>query len=414
MSRRVFRSPTFPAALAPLRVRVLRRLLLAQLPADLADWLDLVALGALLAFHWERGPAALAALTLSLSIPYVILLPFVGVIIDRSDLRTALIASNLGRAAATAAFVVAPDLPTLLVIALIKSSADAFFTPSKQAALPLLAPANELMAANALSHSINQLAKIAGPALGGALLLLLEPQQVFLVNAAFSLVATLTVLGLPRKLRAEHEGGAPTGFFRELQAGVAVFRARPVLMVALVASAAGFFVIFLYDALIPILIKEIGHPETMFGLAIAAVGAGGVIGALLLGQFGGGHNPLRVMAIGGALSGALVAVIGHVGRGDLALPGPLFLGLFFVLGIANAGMFVPYRTVQQQETPPHMLGRVTAVSEAATTLAMLAGPPLGALLAQSAGVASPFLLGGYALMACGLAFGSFRAGRASR
>jgi predicted MFS family arabinose efflux permease len=414
MSGRVFRSPALPAALAPLRVRTLRRLLFAQLPADLADWLDMVALGALLAFHWERGPAALAALSLSLSIPYVILLPFVGVIIDRSDLRTVLIASNLGRAAATAAFVIAPNLPALLVIALIKSSADAFFTPTKQAAVPLLAPANELMAANALSHSINQLAKIAGPALGGALLLLLDPQRVFLVNAALSMIAALIVLGLPAKLRADTDGETPTGFFREFQAGIAIFRARPVLMVALTASAVGFFVIFLYDALIPILVKEIGFPETMFGLAIASVGAGGVTGSLLLGQFGTHHDPLRVMAVGGVLSGALVAAIGHVGQGDLTLSGLLFLGLFFVLGIVNAGMFVPYRTVQQQETPPHMLGRVAAVSEAVTTLAVLAGPPLGALLAQMGGVATPFLLGGYALVVCGLLLAFVRPARASR
>lgn len=48
-----------PSSLALFVVQRLRRLLVAQAPADLAGGLDLVVLGALLACHWERGPAAL-------------------------------------------------------------------------------------------------------------------------------------------------------------------------------------------------------------------------------------------------------------------------------------------------------------------------------------------------------------------
>lgn len=65
--------PTLPTALTPLAVPRLRRLLAAQVPADLADWLDLVALGTLLAFHWQLGPTALAGLTLPITLPYVVL-----------------------------------------------------------------------------------------------------------------------------------------------------------------------------------------------------------------------------------------------------------------------------------------------------------------------------------------------------
>src|SRR5687768_10041091 len=169
--------PTLPSALAPLEVPRLRRLLAAQVPADLADWLDLVALGTLLAFHWQLGPTALAALMVAIALPYVVLGPPIGVLIDRSDLRLLLIASSSLRAVATAAFAVAPDLPILLALVVLKSSVDAVFTPAKQATIPLPAPANRLMAANGLSHTINQVTKVAGPALGGALVAIPEPKQ---------------------------------------------------------------------------------------------------------------------------------------------------------------------------------------------------------------------------------------------
>jgi hypothetical protein len=50
----------------------LRRLVAAQVPADLADWLDLVALGTLLAFSWQLGQTVLASL-LAVTLPCVVL-----------------------------------------------------------------------------------------------------------------------------------------------------------------------------------------------------------------------------------------------------------------------------------------------------------------------------------------------------
>ena len=164
----------------------------------------------------------------------------------------------------------------------------------------------------------------------------------------------------------------------------------------------GFLVMFLYDGLIALLVKEVGYPSSMFGTAIAVLGAGGVVGALLLGQFGERRDPLVLMAFAGITSGILVATIGHVGRNDISMPLQLFLTTLFAVRIACAGLFVPYRTVLQRETPANLLGRVSAIGEAAIALATLAGPPLGAFLANEAGIASPFLLGGYLTALLGL------------
>ena len=306
--------PSKPTStLALLQEPRLRRLLIAQVPADLADWLDFVALGALVAFHWHLGAPALAAVTLALGLPYVVLIPFLGVIVDRADLRLVLVASNLGRAAATAAFAFAPNLATLLVLAALKSSADALFVPAKQAALPLVAPPDRLMAANGVSHAINQLSKLAGPALGGALIAVLAPQQVFLVNAGLSVIAALLLVGLPLRGPAPRHSAGPRSMWREFREGMALFRTRPRLTLALVAMTVGFFLIFLYDGLIVLLIREIGFSQAMFGFTIAAVGAGGAAGAIALGRYGERRNPLLLMAAGSIASGLLVAATGHVG-----------------------------------------------------------------------------------------------------
>ena len=184
------------------RHRGLPRLLTAQAPADLADWLDFVALGGLLVFHWGVGPVALAWLAVALGLPYVLVGPFMGGLVDRMPLRAALVLSNLGRALATAALVLPGTVPALLAVVFLKGCADSAFTPARQAAIQALAPPEARTMANGVSHAVNQSAKIAGPALGGLLLTVLEPQSVFLVNAAVSALAALILCTLPRDMRS--------------------------------------------------------------------------------------------------------------------------------------------------------------------------------------------------------------------
>src|SRR3954468_9640881 len=99
---------------AILSIPGLRRLMVASVPADLADWLDYVAIIALLIYSWQQGPFALAWLTVAMSIPALIVGPFTAVLVDRSDLRWALVASNAGRALTTFALIFVPNLWVLL------------------------------------------------------------------------------------------------------------------------------------------------------------------------------------------------------------------------------------------------------------------------------------------------------------
>lgn len=386
----------FPDSLAPLTMPKLRRLLLAQIPSDLADWLDFVALSALVAFQWQLGPIGVASLTLALALPYVVLAPAVGVLVDRADQRTLLVASNVIRAISTASFVLAPNLVALLICVVIKSSADALFTPAKQAAIPLLALPDGLLPANSLSHVINQLTKIVGPALGGILIVFLELQQIFLLNAGLSLIAALILLGLPSGLRSDRASEDRGRFSQEFIDGLVHIRRRPVLATAIIAMAFGYFLIFLYDGLIALLVKEIGFSSALLGASVACAGAGGVVGALLLGQFFRQRDPFQLMIASGLVGGLLIAFMGHVGRGDVMVSATVFCVLLFATGLASAGFFVPYRAVLQRETPLELLGRVTAVGEGLSAAAMMAAPPLGAGIAEVAGIATPYLVSGYA------------------
>lgn len=96
-----------------LRIPAQRRLLLAAIPADFADWFDYVAVVALIAYVWGQGPLALAFLALAFSLPYVVAGPLLAAWVDRAELKRVLLWSNLGRGVLTFALAVAPNVEVL-------------------------------------------------------------------------------------------------------------------------------------------------------------------------------------------------------------------------------------------------------------------------------------------------------------
>jgi hypothetical protein len=113
------------------------------------------------------------------------------------------------------------------------------------------------------------------------------------------------------------------------------------------------------------------------------------------------------------VGGLLIASIGRVGCGDISMHPLLFLG-HPIHRRNRERRFVPYRTVLQRETPLNLLGRVTAVGEAAIAIATLAGTPLGAALANVADFFATFLLGGYLVALLALTLVIVRRPRRSR
>ncbi|WP_420348135.1 MFS transporter [Pelagibius sp.] len=375
----------------------LPRLLGAQVPADFADWLDFVAVGALLAFTWQQGPMAFALLAAAMGLPYVLIGPLAGALTDRADLKRVLVFSNLGRAAATFAAAFAPNATVLLLIVFARGCADAFYTPAKQAAIQALVPAQDLMAANGISHAINQTSKVAGPALGGLLLLFLAPQEILLANAAVSLLAAAMLLGLGRRLRSTMPSHEPRSLFGDVREGLAEFRHKPALLAGLALMAMGYFFLFLYDALIPLLTLALRYDESVFGLAVAAAGGGGVLASLAVGAWGARCNPFVLMGLGYLISGPLAIGLGVAPGAAFDLPWLAYIGIFAVLGAATAAVVVPFRTIIQMEATPERIARVTSTCEAVTVSVMLVAPFIGAAVAALYSVGAAFIAGGLAL-----------------
>ena len=388
--------------------RALRRLLVAQTPADLADWLDFTALAALLAYAWEVDPFVFALLAVAMGLPYLLVGPFAGVIADRLPLRGVMIWANLAKAGATALFALAQDWPFLLALVFLRGAFDSFFTPARQAAVQALTLPAERAAMNGLSLGLNQAAKIVAPGLGGILLVALAPGEVFLLNAGVSALAALLLLRLAPISRADTEAAAG-GMVAQLADGLRIARDRPALFNALALMALGFFGVFLYDSFFAPLTRDFGFNEVQLGFVLSAVGAGGVVGALFSGR-AGRTRPFCQIALAMGASGMLVIAVGLTAALTLALPFMLFLAGSTFVGFTSAAALVPIRTVIQNETPPSHMARMAALGEAINTLAILSAPFIGAAIAGAMTLGHAFVAGGLvALIGAALAMRAARA-----
>lgn len=84
--------------LSPLQHQPYRTLFTGQVISNIGDWLDILALIALLLYRWELGASAWGGVLTALTLPYALLGPFAGVWVDRWNQRTVMVVCDLARA----------------------------------------------------------------------------------------------------------------------------------------------------------------------------------------------------------------------------------------------------------------------------------------------------------------------------
>ncbi|GAB2678459.1 MFS transporter [Thalassiella azotivora] len=173
-------APTGPRAggwaelLVVLRTRDFRRLLSTRLVSQLGDGAFQASLASLFFFSPERAATAAgaaAAFAVAL-LPYSVLGPFVGVLLDRWRRRQVLVRANLVRAAmvlVVAALVANGVVGVLLYVAvLLCLSVNRFFLAGLGASLPHVVPSERLVMANAVTPTSGTVAALVGAALAFA------------------------------------------------------------------------------------------------------------------------------------------------------------------------------------------------------------------------------------------------------
>ncbi|TCN22140.1 MFS transporter [Sinorhizobium americanum] len=262
--------------------RTYRHLFLAQVIALAGTGLATVALG-LLAFDLagaDAGAVLGTALAIKM-IAYVGVAPVAAAFAEQLPRRPMLVCLDLVRAAVALLLPFVSEVWQVYVLIFVLQSASAAFTPTFQAIIPDVLPAEkEYTRALSLSRLAYDLESVASPMLAAALLTVVSFHSLF-AGTVFGFLASaslVTSVALPSPKAAERRG-IYDRTTRGLRIYLATPRLRGLLALSLAISAAGSMVIVNTVVLVQ---AEFGLTQHATAIALAAFGGGSMIAALLL------------------------------------------------------------------------------------------------------------------------------------
>ena len=272
---------------SPLKRRVFLALWIAALASNLGTWMQNVGAA------WLMTSISKSALMVSLiqtasSLPIFLLALPAGALADIVDRRRLLIFSQAWMMVAAGALGLMTMLGmttewALLGLSFMLGIGAALNAPAWQAIIPELVPHEELSAAVTLNGINFNLARAAGPALGGFVVAWIGADANFLLNAASFLGVMIVLYEWRREVRpgvlpAERIIGA-------IRIGMRYVRYAPALRAVLMRTVAFVFGASAMWAVLPLIARwRLGLDAAGFGLLLAWFGIGAVIGGAMLGR----------------------------------------------------------------------------------------------------------------------------------
>ncbi|MEL3945278.1 MULTISPECIES: MFS transporter [Streptomyces] len=377
-----------------LRLRDFRRLLAVRLVSQGADGVFQVALAAYVVFSPEKetSAAAIASAMAVLLLPYSLVGPFAGVLLDRWRRRQVLLYGNVLRAAlaCVTAVLILSDTPDWLFYAsaLCVTAVNRFVLAGLSAALPRVVDSERLVLANSISPTAGTLAATAGGGLAFVVRIVASDSDaaVVLLGAALYLCAALASLRMSRELLGPdpelvqpHLRTALAGTARGLLAGVRHLAERRPAAHALVSMTLMRFCFGALTVMVLMLCRYAwGSTEddglALLGVAVGISGAGFFAAAVVTPWAAGRFGPRGWLVLCAAAAAVLEPALG------LAFaPVPMFIAAF-VLGLTTQGAKIATDTVVQAAVDDGFRGRVFSLYDVLFNVSFVGAAGVAALM----------------------------------
>lgn len=352
----------------------LSRLTGAAYGTHLTDQVALVAVPLVAALAFEASPQTIGVLVACQSSAHLLgSIPF-GILVDQVRLRRLMIASSVlllvGAAIATASILSGAIVGFGASITL-AGFGTALFSLTALSIVPRVADSASLASANAAIEVPRALCSFAVPLVVGLAISGVPAWAIFataLLGAGLSLICTIS---LP-EFEAAPKPAEPI-FARILEGGRYVIGHGLLLPISLCSIFWNLAFAALIVALVPVIHGVYRFDPGVFGIAMAAFGAGAFAGTSLARRIADKIAPKHVLLFGPGSSVGAAACLLLIGEGSATAA---FYLSFFVLGFGPSMWLIAQNSVRQLVSPPEMLGRINAVIQTA----IYGVRPLGALL----------------------------------
>lgn len=329
-------------------------------------------------------------------LPYAVLGPTIGVLVDRYNRKAIMIIADLiiaivGAVLAFIALYIEIPIWMIMVVLFIRSVGTAFHSPALSAVTPLIVPESQLTKCAGYSQSLQSISYIISPAAAAFLYSIWELNMIIGIDIFGAIVAstTLAFIKIP-KLDAEKQELNPS-FIKDMKDGFYILKENKGLFTLLLMGTLYMFVYMPINALYPLISMEYFKGTPMHvSITEIAYASGMLIGGMILGLFGSYKKRIILITASIFMMGASLTISG-------LLPTSGFV--IFVVCCAIMGFSVPfYSGVQtalfQEKIKPEYLGRVFSLTGSIMSLAMPVGLILSGIFADRIGVNNWFLISG--------------------
>ena len=346
----------------------------------------------------QTGSATvLATASLVGMLPNVILGPFIGTLVDRWNRRQIMLTADSIVALATIVLAALFALDVVKVwhifaVLFIRSLASTFHTNAMNASTSLMVPVEQLTRIQGLNQLLNGGLNIVAAPLGALLLGILPMQGILAIDVITALFAILPLafIQVPQPERAA-VNAEKTTVWADFQAGLRYMIGWPGLLIVGLMTVGLNFTIIPAFSLLPLMVKDyFGGSAIHLGWVESAMGAGMILGGVLLSIWGGFSRKILTSLIGliGMGAGTLILALAPASSISFAVGAALLVGFMTPMTMG------PFFAIIQSMVEPDMQARVfSLLSSVGTGIAplglMIAGP-----VADRVGIQAWFLLGG--------------------
>lgn len=385
MRRRV----TLPRTFSALRHRDFRLWWFGQMVSLVGTWIQFVAQNWLI-YRLTGSPAMLGLVNFVALVPALPMGLWAGSLADRFDKkRLVLIAQTL-------MFIQAAILATLTVtgvvqvwhvmaLAFVFGIGRALDVPARQAFVVEMVGKEDLTNAIALNSTIFNVARSAGPAVAGLLIVAVGEGLAFVVNAVTFLPALAALLAIrTSSTRREVKGPA----HRQIAEGIQYAGRNTLVWVLISLVGVSAFFVMPYSVLLPVFAKQVFRGGAdVYGYLMTFVGLGALAGALTVASLGP-KSPRGLLISGANVAfAALVFSFTFVRTFWLAAAVLAAVGFCFVVQNSLAN------TLIQLNVPDRLRGRVMSIYFLAFMGAMRLGSLQAGYVARYVDVQTALLIG---------------------
>jgi len=394
-----------------------RRLLELRLVSQFGDGLFAAGLAGAILFNPEREatPLAIAGAFAVLFLPYSLLGPFAGALLDRWDRRLVLVGANIGRllvalVVSALLFAGVDDLP-ILIAALVVNGFTRFVSSGLSAALPHVVPRDRVVAMNSVATATGSISAFlgafsmvlprwlfgAGDTGGAAIILIVEVPVLIALWLAWRFPPRM--LGPDDTARAIHGSVAyavATGWIH----GARTVATVPTVAATLAGLAAHRMAFGINSLLMLVIVRHSDTQEVAgFGTAVlfgAATGTGALLAAAVM--------PMAVARWGRyATANGSLAVAAVIQLAGVGLQVPMMMVCGFLLGMAGQVVKLCADNAMQLDVDDALRGHVFAVQDSLFWITFIFAITLSALVIPDNGHQPGLVLAGSGVYLLGLA-----------